>query len=74
MNLKCINTNQQISRCKVKAICKNTGYTAYGRCNRIARVNLKWILYCKMADRPFEVSKIKHVLGDKWFKKLGLNI
>lgn len=72
MPINCVKTNKGVTACRIKAVCKITGYSSYGRSNRIARVNLKWWLYSLMADRPFEDSKIKQVLGVKWFNKLGL--
>ena len=70
MKLMCVKTNKVSTAFKIKAICINTGYTVYGSSNRIARVDLKWLLYSKMADNPFETSKIKQVLGEKWFNRL----
>jgi|JI10StandDraft_1071094.scaffolds.fasta_scaffold3547535_1 hypothetical protein len=59
---------------KVVAICEHTGYRQTGRSNREARTQLKWLLYSKMADKPFSESKIIEVLGFKWSSKLGLSI
>ncbi len=70
MKLKCTRTDQKLTKFRVKAVCQYTEYSHYGSSNRRARVGLKWMLYCKMADRPFEEAKIKQVLGVKWFNKL----
>lgn len=70
MKIKCIKTNQKDTNFKIKAVCQHTEYSQYGRSNRIARVQLKWVLYSKMADVPFEQTCIKQVLGNKWYNKL----
>ncbi|HQV22463.1 MAG TPA: hypothetical protein PLJ88_05185 [Agitococcus sp.] len=70
MKINCTKTNMGVTAYKVKATCKITGYSSYGSSNRLARVNTKWLLYSKMADRPFEDEKIKQVLGVRWFNKL----
>lgn len=69
MKIKCVKTTFVSSR-RVRATCKTTGYATYGPSNRLARAALKWLLYSKMADRPFEDEEIKQILGVKWFNKL----
>lgn len=67
-------TCQYVVNHKVVAVCEHTGYRQIGKSNREARTRLKWLLYSKMADKPFSESKIIEVLGLKWSSKLGLGI